>query len=109
MIASFPHDWAFDIECEPYAVVQTMLRIELAILHEEDYTLDLIGFDDIELQRLLEAQDNAPGLTDADAVPEVQPEPVARLGDLFVLGDHRVICGDLLEAPARLDHRSVDC
>jgi DNA modification methylase len=73
---------------------EEMLRIELAILHEEDYNLDLVGFDDIELQRLLEAQDNEPGLTDADAVPDVQPEPVARLGDLFVLGDHRLICGD---------------
>src|SRR5580700_12091674 len=58
------------------------------------YNLDLVGFDDIELQRLLEAQDAAPGLVDEDAVPDVQPELVARLGDLFVLGDHRVICGD---------------
>jgi len=73
---------------------ESMLRIELAILHEEDFNLDLVGFDDVELQRLLEAQDNAPGLTDADAAPEVQPDPVARLGDLFILGKHRVICGD---------------
>src|ERR1700733_6940940 len=42
---------------------EEMLRIELAILHEEGYPLDLVGFDDIELQRLLEAQDNARGLT----------------------------------------------
>jgi DNA modification methylase len=70
------------------------LRIELAILHEEDYPLELVGFDDIELQRLLEAQDAAPGLVDEDSVPDVQQEPVARLGDVFVLGDHRVICGD---------------
>src|SRR5271169_6966011 len=61
---------------------EEMLRIELAILHEEDYNLDLVGFDDVELQRLLEAQDAAPGLTDDDAVPDVQPDPVARLGDL---------------------------
>ena len=73
---------------------EEMLRIELAILHEEDYNLDLVGFDDVELQRLLEAQDNAPGLTDADAVPDVQRAPVARPGDLFILGDHRIICGD---------------
>src|SRR5579863_8294891 len=73
---------------------EEMLRIELAILHEEDYPLDLVGFDDIELQRLLEAQDAAPGLVDEDSVPDVQAEPVARLGDVFVLGDHRVICGD---------------
>src|ERR1019366_6617263 len=70
---------------------EDLLRVELAILHDEDYNLDLVGFDDVELQRLLEAQDNAPGLTDADAVPEVQPEPVARIGDLLVLGDHRAI------------------
>jgi len=73
---------------------EEMLRIELAILHDENYDLDLVGFDDIELQRLLEAQGAAPGLVDEDSVPEVQPEPVARLGDVFVLGDHRVICGD---------------
>jgi len=73
---------------------EEMLRIELAILHEEDYDLSLVGFDDIELQRLLEQQDTAPGLTDEDAVPDVQPDPVARLGDLFMLGSHRVICGD---------------
>src|ERR1019366_1648530 len=42
---------------------EEMLRIELAILHEEDYDLNLVGFDDIELQRLLEAQNTAEGLT----------------------------------------------
>src|ERR1019366_4972054 len=57
---------------------EELLRVELALLHEEDYNLDLIGFDDIELQRLLEAQDAAPGLTDEDAVPEVQQNPVAK-------------------------------
>jgi DNA modification methylase len=73
---------------------EEMLRTELAVLHEEDYAVDLLGFDDVELQRLLEAQDEAPGLTDEDAVPPVQDDPVARPGDLFLLGDHRVICGD---------------
>jgi hypothetical protein len=73
---------------------EEMLRVELAILHEEDYDLDLIGFDDIELQRLLEAQNAPPGLTDEDSVPEVQPDPVAKVDDLFILGSHRLICGD---------------
>jgi hypothetical protein len=45
-------------------------------------------------KRLLEAQDAAPGLKDEDSVPGAQPDPVARLGDLFILGNHRVICGD---------------
>src|SRR5271168_367395 len=73
---------------------EELLRIELALLHEEDYNLDLVGFADVELQRLLEAQDAAPGLTDEDAVPDVQSEIVARVGDLFLLGNHRLICGD---------------
>jgi DNA modification methylase len=71
-----------------------MLRIELATLHEEDYNLDLVGFDDVELARLLEQQEIAAGLTDEDAVPDVQQDPVARTGDLFLLGDHKIICGD---------------
>lgn len=70
------------------------LRLELAALHEEDYNLDLLGFEDVELQRLFEAQDAAPGLVDEDSVPEVQAEPIARPGDLWLLGAHRVICGD---------------
>lgn len=70
------------------------LRIELAILHEEDFNLDVVGFDDVELARLLEAQDNAPGLSDEDSVPEVQPDPAARTGDVWILGNHRLICGD---------------
>ena len=73
---------------------EELLRIELATLHEEDYSLDLVGFADVELARLLEAQDAPPGLTDEDAVPEVQQQVVARLGDLFILGKHRLVCGD---------------
>src|SRR5580698_10549345 len=65
---------------------EEMLRIELATLHEEDYNLDLVGFDDVELARLLEQQDIAAGLTDEDAVPEVQQELVARAGEVFCLG-----------------------
>jgi hypothetical protein len=55
-----------------------MLRVELAILHEEVYNLDPVGFDDIEPQRLLEAQDAARGLTDGDSIPEVRPDPQGR-------------------------------
>ena len=73
---------------------EEMLRIELAILHEEDYNLDLVGFADVELARLLEQQDASPGLTDEDAVPDVPEEPASRVGDLFILGNHRLICGD---------------
>src|SRR5580698_3274735 len=54
---------------------EDMLGVELAILHEQDYDLDLVGFDDIELQRLLGAQDGPEGLTDEDAVPELPETP----------------------------------
>jgi DNA modification methylase len=71
-----------------------MLRVELAILQEEDYNLDLVGFDDVELARLLEAQDAAEGLTDEDAVPELPETPTSTPGDLWIPGEHRVLCGD---------------
>ncbi len=51
-----------------------MHRIELAILHEADYDLDLVGFDDIELQRLLEAQD-ATERPDRDSEPDLDQSP----------------------------------
>ena len=70
------------------------LRLELAALREEDFNLDLIGFDDDELARLLAAQDAAEGLTDEDAVPELPEAPVSRVGDLWILGDHKLLVGD---------------
>jgi DNA modification methylase len=70
------------------------LRLELVALKEQDYDLDLIGFDDEELARLLCAQDAATGLTDEDAVPEILETPVSAPGDLWVLGDHRVLGAD---------------
>jgi ParB-like chromosome segregation protein Spo0J len=74
---------------------EDLLRVELAILHEEDYNLDLVGFDDVELQRLLEAQEAAPGLIDEDAVPDVQEVVISRPGDLWLLGDPEICphCG----------------
>jgi DNA modification methylase len=73
---------------------EDLLRIELALLQEADYDLGLVGFDDDELQRLLEAQDAADGLTDEDAVPELSEIPTSVPGDIWLLGDHRVLCGD---------------
>src|SRR5713226_1990975 len=56
--------------------------------------LDLIGFDDEELARLLADQDTAQGLTDEDAIPEVSESPVSVRGDLWLLGDHKLLVGD---------------
>ncbi len=79
-----------------------MLRIELALLQDADYDLSLVGFDDVELARLLEAQEAAEGLTDEDAVPDIPETPATGPGDLWLLGDHRVLCGDAT-VPADVD------
>jgi DNA modification methylase len=73
-----------------------LLKVEIGDLNTEGFNLDLIGFDDKMLAGLLEEQTE--GLTDEDAVPEVPAEPVTVLGDVWVLGRHRIICGSSTEA-----------
>jgi len=70
-----------------------MLRLELADLQDADFDLSLTGFDDDELNALL-ATAVEEGLTDEDAVPEVPETPVTVEGDVWVLGRHRLMCGD---------------
>lgn len=69
-----------------------LLKIELGDLNALDFDLSLTGFDPGELGNLL--ADKTEGLTDPDAVPEVPVNPVTVLGDVWVLGKHRVMCGD---------------
>lgn len=71
----------------------SMLSLELAELDADGFDLDLIGFDPKELNKLLEP-DVIEGLTDEDAVPEVPKEPKTKLGDIYQLGNHRLMCGD---------------
>jgi DNA modification methylase len=73
---------------------ETLLRLELAALEEQDFDVSLIGFEDEELARLLAAQGAAEGLTDEDAVPELPEAPTSLLGDLWILGNHKVLVGD---------------
>jgi len=71
------------------------LAIELGELGDLDYDLRYTGFDPEEikgLKALAEAVEK--GLKDEDDCPEVAEEPVSRLGDLWLLGRHRVMCGD---------------
>lgn len=71
-----------------------LLSAELAALQGQDFDLDLMGFDDHELERLLAAQEATEGLTDEDSVPELTEEPISQLGERWILGDHRVLVGD---------------
>jgi DNA modification methylase len=69
------------------------LALELARLEEMDFDLALTGFSADELLRLLGSETNQ-GLTDPDAVPEPPDEAITQPGDLWVLGKHRLLCGD---------------
>lgn len=75
-------DWNYDL-----------LPIELGELKACDFDLDLLGFDQDELARLLDPGVKD-GLTDPDEVPAPPDEATTRLGDLWLLGDHRLLCGD---------------
>jgi len=73
---------------------EELLKIELAALQEDDFDLNLLGFEDEELARLLADEDETQGLTDEDAVPEIREAPILVPGDLMLLGRHRLLCGD---------------
>ena len=70
-----------------------MLAVELTDLKDMGFDLDLTGFSTDEIEALL-APVGTEGLTDEDAVPEVPEAPVTVLGDVWLLGKHRLMCGD---------------
>ncbi|WP_067586781.1 site-specific DNA-methyltransferase [Endozoicomonas ascidiicola] len=75
---------------------EELLKLELTELDALDFDLDLMGFSDDELDGLL-LPDEVEGQTDDDEVPEPEEHPVSQAGDLWVLGDHRVLCGSATE------------
>jgi len=70
-----------------------MLKLEVGELASAGYKLELLGFDPDALAALL-APDGTQGLTDPDAAPALPTDPVSRKGDLWLLGRHRILCGD---------------
>ena len=70
-----------------------LLAIEFAELADAGFDNLLTGFTQDEIDALTPEQ-IPEGLTDEDAAPEVQPEPISKLGDVWLLGKHRVMCGD---------------
>jgi hypothetical protein len=69
-----------------------MLRLELGDLKELGFDLTLTGFDEVQLGSFL--ADKTVGLTDPDAAPALPEHPVTEPGDLWLLGRHRLLCGD---------------
>ena len=89
-----------------------MLRIELQSLQEDGFNLDITGFDAYALAEIMAGEETTvAGQTDDDAVPEVSATPISRPGDVWELGNHRLVCGDatdpksyeLLMADAKAD------
>ncbi len=74
---------------------EELLRLELAELQEADFDLALTGFDADELLEIMAGEETtAEGHTDEDAAPEVPVTPVSKPGDVWIMGKHRLLCGD---------------
>jgi DNA modification methylase len=84
------------------------LSLELQELKDQDFDLTLLGFDNKELDALL-APEVIEGLTDEDSVPDTPIEPKTKLGDIYILGNHRLMCGDgkLLENVDKLLNKKL--
>jgi DNA modification methylase len=76
-----------------------LLSAEVARLKEDGVDLELLGFPEDELDRLLAGLDGEKGGNeDEDVVPEPPATPISRPGDLWILGRHRLLCGDATRA-----------
>lgn len=71
---------------------EEMLKVELSELSDLDFNLDLIGFDENALGKLLAKEPETEG--DPEEVPEFPVHPTAKRGDVWLLGKHRLVCGD---------------
>jgi DNA modification methylase len=76
-----------------------ILRAELEALEAEGFDLNLVGFEADELKALLEDE---PSYGDEDDAPAPTVIPVSRAGEVWILGSHRILCGDALD-PSHLD------
>ena len=76
---------------------EEMLALEINELADLGFNLDVIGFSDAEIDAML-ADPGTDGETDADAVPEIQATAVSQTGQVWLLGRHRLACGDCTDA-----------
>ncbi len=74
--------------------MEDLLSLELSDLLDADYDLELTGFTDEELNGLLSGLEDETDTDGEDDIPEPPENPVSRPGDLWVLGNHRLLCGD---------------
>jgi DNA modification methylase len=80
---------------------EEMLRVELESIRDDGFDLELTGFSDDEFEDLLrEPEQVVAGNTDEDSVPEAPETAVTVPGDVWLLGDHRLLCGDATQLEA---------
>ena len=78
-----------------------MLRIELQSLQEDGFNLDFTGFDADALGEITAGEETTvDGNTDEDAIPELSETAISRPGDVWILGNHRLVCGDATQEPS---------
>jgi len=78
---------------------EQLLALEMADLKNFAFDLTLTGFDPGEITSLLSVGSGTVGLTDDDAAPELEERSVTQPGDLWLLGNHRLLCGDSTSLP----------
>jgi len=71
-----------------------LLRVEIEDLKDMDFDIDLLGFSSDEIEDLFDIDVCKDGLTDDDDAPDVPEQPVSVEGDVWLLGEHRLMCGD---------------
>jgi len=92
-----------EAQCQAYAIAdnrltdsshwsEELLRLELGDLQAAGFDLALTGFDQDELDRLLVVERDLDA--DPDEAPEPPADPISKPGDLWICGEHRVLCGD---------------
>src|SRR5579871_3900103 len=73
---------------------EELLRAQFKAFEEEDFDLKLLGFPDDEVKQLFDSEEPLDPSLDEDAAPDPPAQPVTATGDLWVLGNHRLLCGD---------------
>jgi DNA modification methylase len=73
---------------------EEMLASELSDLKEENFNLDLIGFEDQELEKIFSSLYDNDDNQEKEEIPESTENPISKSGDIWLLGKHKVICGD---------------
>lgn len=76
---------------------EELLRLEIEALQGEDYDIGLTGFDEKDIAELFAGEDGDARDDDFDVDEELQKPPVSKSGDVWLLGRHRLICGDSIK------------